>query len=68
MQQNRLELLESSVKGADPDRILGMGYSITRLNGKAVKSVKEAKEGDRLDIFVSDGIIKGKVTGTQKNN
>ena len=66
--KNRLELLESSVKGADPYRILGMGYSITRVNGKAVKNVDDVNEGDGLDIFVANGVIKGKVTGKQKNN
>lgn len=66
--KNRLELLESSVKGADPYRILGMGYSITRVNGKAVKNVDDVNDGDRLDIFVANGVIKGTVTGKQKNN
>ncbi len=55
------ELLQNSGKVIDlsnPERQLRQGYSIVRLNGKVLKSVKSTKKGDELDISLSDGIIK----------
>jgi len=43
---------------SNPERQLKQGYSIVRLKGKVIKSVKDSKKGDELDIMVSDGIIK----------
>ncbi len=41
----------------NPERQLKRGYSIVRKNGKVVKSKKDLKSGDLLDISLSDGII-----------
>ena len=45
---------------SDPKRQLAYGYSITKSKGKILKSIKDSKKGDRLDILVSDGIIESR--------
>jgi exonuclease VII large subunit len=43
---------------SNPERQLAYGYSIVKAGGKIVKSVKDVKSGEELDISVKDGIIK----------
>lgn len=56
-ERHTLELAENTVRYADPKKVLERGYSITHLNGKAVKSIKDVKEGDVLETWVADGKI-----------
>lgn len=60
IQQNRqhIESLESLVKVLDPINTLQRGYSVTRINGKAVKSVNEISPGDILTTTLTDGEIR----------
>src|SRR3989338_7202917 len=71
-----MDRIESGIKGVSdllkhservillgsPERIISSGYSIVRLGGKILRSIKKVREGDNLDILVSDGIIKSQVT------
>ena len=41
----------------NPTRQLAQGYSIVKIGGKVLRSKKDAKKGDKLDILVADGII-----------
>ncbi len=46
----------------NPERQLALGWSITRnKKGQVVRSVKDVKNGEELDIAVSDGIIHTKI-------
>ena len=45
----------------NPLNILARGYSITYLNEKALKSIKEVKKDDLLDIKLNDGVLKTSV-------
>lgn len=64
-ERNRISLIESKLQSAHPDRILRLGFSITRLNGKAVKSLGEVKEGDEIDTTLASGTLKSIVTWTK---
>ncbi len=44
-----------------PLKTLTRGYSITEMNGKVVKSVKELKENDEINIRFKDGVTKAKI-------
>ncbi len=58
------ESIHTSVKVielSNPERQLKHGYSIVRSGGTIVKSKKDVKEGDCLDIMVSDGTITSKI-------
>lgn len=54
-QQSRLDLLEQTVHMAQPDLILQRGFSITRLDGHAVRRAADVPEGARLEIQTADG-------------
>ena len=47
-----------TIEMESPLRQLACGYSIVRIRGKVLRSVKDTKKGDKLDITVSDGIIR----------
>ncbi|MDR0833512.1 MAG: exodeoxyribonuclease VII large subunit [Candidatus Symbiothrix sp.] len=48
---------EAFFKLSSPDYILSQGYSITRRNGKAVRSATTLKSGDILETQLLDGTI-----------
>ncbi len=60
-QQNQLDLWTKTTQLLDPENILKKGYSITYLNGKAVKNVEEVKAGDVISTKLADGNIESKV-------
>ncbi len=45
----------------DPKRQLKLGYSIVSLNNRVIKKITGIKQGDKLDIRVSDGKIRSEV-------
>lgn len=58
---SQVELLDSKIKGFDPDRILKMGYSIATIGGKSIKSAKDVSVGQKIDIRLTDGTVKTQV-------
>lgn len=60
-ERHRLEMLSHSVRALDPQLILDRGYSITLLNGKAVRSSSELATGDKLRTRFAEGEIKSVV-------
>lgn len=59
--KHRLELAEAKMKYADPRNILEKGFSITRLNGKAVKQIDSVKAGDVIETELREGHLKSVV-------
>jgi exodeoxyribonuclease VII large subunit len=59
--RHRLELLGQRVASLDPQLLLKRGYSITTLNGKAVRNASELKTGDEIETRLSEGTIKSVV-------
>lgn len=55
-----IELI-SKLDTLSPLKTLTRGYSITQKDGKTIKSVKELKTNDEIDIRFTDGKIKTKV-------
>lgn len=60
-ESHRLELLAKRLEAADPVLLLKRGYSITLLNGRAVRSVTELHDGDVIETRLSDGRIMSEV-------
>ena len=54
-QRHRLDLFQRSFEAASPEHILSLGYSITRLNGKAVRDAAALKPGDEVETTVAGG-------------
>ena len=59
--RHRIEMLEVLLKSHDPQRRLSRGYSITLLNGRAVRDPQQLKAGDVLETRVEKGTIKSTV-------
>ena len=53
--------LVSKLDTLSPLKTLTRGYSIASLNGKNLKSIKEVKKDDLIDLRLTDGNIKTKV-------
>lgn len=54
-EKDKLEFIDRTIQLAQPDNILKRGFSITRLNGHAVKSAAAVPPGSTLTIQTSDG-------------
>ena len=65
-ERKRIELIKSQLHSAHPDRILQLGFSITRLGGKAIRSTDEVKEGDELETTLASGTLKSTITWKRK--
>jgi exodeoxyribonuclease VII large subunit len=52
---------EQQLATNNPERLLKLGYSITRIDGKVLKSTKEAKAGDIMSVRLKDGEVEGEV-------
>ena len=57
----QIERAEKVVNLNNPERQLMLGYSIARSNGRIIKTVKNIRIGDNIDIQVFDGKINSEV-------
>ncbi len=55
--QQKLSYIERTIQMAQPDNLLKRGFSITRYNGHAVRSISEVPPGSELQIQTADGIL-----------
>lgn len=60
-QNLRIKRLEDILRILRPENTLKRGYSITRINGKALTKASEANAGDEITTILSDGQITSKV-------
>ena len=65
-QHHKLDLNQKYIEASSPERLLALGYSITRVNGKAVRSVDDIAPGDEIITTVAGGEFTSKVI--DKNN
>ena len=56
-EQQRLESMERTISLYSPDKLLKLGYSITRVNGKVVSSPRSVTSGDVLVTTFADGTV-----------
>lgn len=54
-QHHKLDLWQKYMDAASPEHILALGYSITRVNGKAVHSIADVQPGDEVTTTVVGG-------------
>ncbi len=59
--QSDLMASEKAVHLLDPQQVLQRGYSITRLNGKALKSPRSVREGDIVETVLAQGSMTSKI-------
>ncbi len=56
-QRHHLQLAEKTIALRSPEKIYRMGYSLTRANGKPLRSVQDAPAGTRIETELIDGKI-----------
>jgi len=59
--KEKLNNIEKLVNLNNPERNLKLGYSIATINGKIIKSVKDVKPKDTINIKIKDGNIDSEV-------
>ncbi len=65
VQQKRLEYLQGLVGALSPENTLRRGYSITRLDGRAVRDAASLPEGTVLETTLASGTVRSVVTGAE---
>ncbi|HET7560521.1 MAG TPA: exodeoxyribonuclease VII large subunit, partial [Limnochordia bacterium] len=63
---HRLQLASGKLDSLSPLAVLGRGYAVARRDaeGEIVRSVAQAKRGERLDVIVADGRLHCRVEGS----
>jgi exodeoxyribonuclease VII large subunit len=61
-----LEHIRQQIKNMSPENVMKRGYSITLLNGKAIKNFEEVQPGDILKTTIFVGNINSIVQSTNK--
>ena len=64
--KDKIKYFENSLKIHDPERQLKLGYSITFLNKRIVRSVQQIKKGDLIDVKLAKGEVKSEVKNIKK--
>lgn len=64
--RHTLDILEQRTKSLDPTLLLQRGYSITLVNGYALRSPSAVKPGDIIVTRLADGTVKSTVNETKK--
>jgi len=59
--KEKIKNMENQLNLNNPERQLKLGYSLVSLGGKIVRSVKNVKVGDEVDIKLSNGEIKSEI-------
>ncbi len=62
----RLKNLETNIHNLSPQNVLKRGYSITQLNGKAIRSKEQVKAGDSLTTVLYEGSVSSTVQSIKK--
>ena len=58
LEKTRFELIETKVKGADPQSIIAKGYTLTLdKNGKFIRNAAQVAPGDLLQTRFKDGMV-----------
>lgn len=61
-EKHRLALLSETFRGLSPLQKLTGGYAYVRTSeGKNVKSISQTEKGDRIEVFLSDGMLQAEI-------
>ena len=65
-ESSKLTLLSSKLEILDPKQVLKRGFSLTMVNNKALKSIKNIKEGDQIKTILADGEFESEILKIKK--
>jgi len=60
-ERHRMDMIEQRTRSLDPTLLLSRGYSITLLNGVALRNPAQAQPGDKLETRLEKGTIRSVV-------
>ena len=61
--------LTAKLDAMSPIKVLTRGYAMTHLeDGSVIRSVRQVRSGDRIQISVSDGVVHAAVTDVKEND
>ncbi len=63
--QGRVRELSARLDALSPLKVLGRGYAIATVNGRAVRAASDVNSGDTIDVRVHDGVVRATVTATR---
>ncbi len=66
-EHHKLDIMQQRVDSASPARILALGYSLTTVNGKVVRSANELSPGDKVLTQLADGAFESVVAKIENN-
>ncbi|HET9486706.1 MAG TPA: exodeoxyribonuclease VII large subunit [Chryseosolibacter sp.] len=66
--ENQLTNVVKTVANLHPENVLRRGYTITRVNGKAITRLEEVKPADTLETIVTDGSVFSDVQTIKKSS
>ena len=66
-QHTELVSIEKNINNMKPENVLKRGYSITYLNGTAVSSFSNVRQGDILHTVLNDGNLTSTVNSISKS-
>lgn len=61
-QHHKFDIYEKYIDAASPEHILSLGYSITRVDGKAVRLIADVAVGSTVTTTVASGEFTSKIT------
>ena len=62
---NSMELIVNKLELLNPLNVLSKGYTVSKVNNKVIKSIKDVKVDDKLNIKLLDGEIETIVKGVK---
>lgn len=60
-EKHKIDMLNVKLDSADPQRILNLGFSITRIDGKAVTDASAVSAGQTIETTLKSGTIKSTI-------
>ncbi len=63
----RVERLGDKLAGADPVKVLQLGYAIVRKDGRAVRDASQFAPGDALDAQLAHGTVRARVEESKRD-
>lgn len=66
--QVQLSAVEKNVSNMSPEKVLQRGYSITMLNGKALRNSDDVTIGDVIHTQLANGAVKSRIETKEKSN
>lgn len=67
LSENKIAQMTQLIQMADPKKILKKGFSITRVNGKLLRTIDQVNTGDKMSTELCEGLLESSITKKYKN-